>query len=441
MKIYKSKYRLNEILLWAVVCISIADSLFAQDSTIYNNNVLYDSLKVGEHKSGYGDLKTISGSKSVNSNLVSDDEYKSAWLDTDLAREAFDGFYRFKRQLKNDYNLAVGMDYMFLNQYASFSYSDRQASSGILRIFGTWVAFNIPNDMQGSLIIKVENRHLIGSGTPPRELGYDAGSALSTASFKVFHWGITNFYWKQLFYDDRFSIVIGQMDPGDWVDLFPLLDSFRYYLNEAYFNSPAMALPNQGLGAAIQGFITEHFYLKAGLHDANGEPNKLGGYNFNSFFKTSEYFTWIEAGWSPHYQPSTPQSIHLTYWHQDARESAGKSESWGWCFSASTVIDDNWNPFVRIDISNGDAALMRKLVIVGTAINVKGHDYFGVGFNWGGPVDESKRDQYGIELFYSFQLTQHLNFTPDIQLTINPSFNPDKSMVGVYSVIRIRYAL
>ena len=84
---------------------------------------------------------------------------------------------------------------------------------------------------------------------------------------------------------------------------------------------------------------------------------------------------------------------------------------------------------------------MRKLVIIGTAVNVKGHDYLGVGFNWGGPVDESKRDQYGIELFYSFQVTQHLNFTPDIQLTINPSFNPDKSTVGVYSVIRIRYAL
>jgi porin len=441
LKIYKSKYRLNEILLCAVICIAIPDSLFAQDSTIYNNIVPYDSIKVGEHKSGYQDLVTIGGSKSVNADLVSDDEYKSAWLDTDLAKEVFTGYYKFKRHLKDEYNLAIGMDYMFLNQYASFSYSDRQAASGIFRIFGTWVAFNIPNDMQGSLIIKVENRHLIGSGTPPRQLGYDAGSALSTASFKVFNWGITNFYWKQLFFGEQIGIVIGQMDPGDWVDLFPLLDSFRYYLNEAYFNSPAMALPNQGLGVAVQGFITDQFYLKAGLHDANGEPNKLGGYNFNSFFKTREYFTWIEAGWSPQFKPSTPQSIHLTYWHQDAREDAGKTESWGWCFSASTIIDANWYPFIRIDMSNGNAALMRKLVMLGTAINVSGHDYFGVGFNWGGPVDESKRDQYGIELFYSFQITQHLNVTPDIQLTINPSFNNEKDIVGVYSVLRIRYAM
>jgi porin len=433
------KYR--RIWLWILIFkIVFASFSFAQESSSESNGA-YDSIKVGEHRSGYEDLKTLGGSKSVNANLVNDDEYKSAWLETNLAKDIFDNFYSFKRHLKEEYNLALGVDYMFLNQYASFSYSDRQAASGIFRIFGTWVAFNIKNDMQGSLIIKVENRHLIGSGTPPRQLGYDAGSALSTASFKVFHWGLTNFYWKQLFYDDWFSFVIGQMDPGDWVDLFPLLDSFRYYLNEAYFNSPAMALPNQGLGVAVQGFITEHFYVKAGLHDANGEPNKLGGYNFNSFFKTQEYFTWIEAGWTPQFQPMTPQSIHLTYWHQDAREDAGKSESWGWCFSASTVIDYIWQPFIRIAISSGDAALMRKLVIIGTAVNVKGHDYFGVGFNWGGPVDESKRDQYGIELFYSFQLTQHLNFTPDIQLTINPSFNNEKDIVGVYSVLRARYAM
>ena len=107
-----------------------------------------DSIRVGQHKSGYGDLNTIGSSKGVNSDLVTDDEYKSAWLDTDVSKQIFKGYYKFKRHLKEDYNLALGMDYMFLNQYASFSYTDRQAASGILRIFGTWVAFNIPNNIQ-----------------------------------------------------------------------------------------------------------------------------------------------------------------------------------------------------------------------------------------------------------------------------------------------------
>ena len=84
---------------------------------------------------------------------------------------------------------------------------------------------------------------------------------------------------------------------------------------------------------------------------------------------------------------------------------------------------------------------MHHLIMVGTGINVIGHDYAGIGISWGGPVDRSKRDQYVIELFYSFQLTQHLNLTPDIQWTINPSFNPDSDNVGVYSVIRVRYAM
>ena len=125
------------IRLWVLILnLIFAECCFTQDSSSVNN-IPYDSLKVGEHKSGYEDLKTIGGSKSVNANLVSDDKYKTAWLDTDLAMEVFKGYYKFKKHLKKEYNLALGMDYMFLNQYASFSYSDRQAASGIFRIFGT----------------------------------------------------------------------------------------------------------------------------------------------------------------------------------------------------------------------------------------------------------------------------------------------------------------
>jgi len=68
----KYKYRLTGILLWIVICFSIPDYLFAQDLTIYNNNVPFDSLKIGMHESGYEDLKTLGGSKNVNADLVSD---------------------------------------------------------------------------------------------------------------------------------------------------------------------------------------------------------------------------------------------------------------------------------------------------------------------------------------------------------------------------------
>jgi hypothetical protein len=69
------------------------------------------------------------------------------------------------------------------------------------------------------------------------------------------------------------------------------------------------------------------------------------------------------------------------------------------------------------------------------------HDILGIGFSWGGPSDRTLRNQTGIEAFYSFQLTQHLNITPDFQLTIHPSFNDEKDIIAIYSVVRIRFAI
>lgn len=412
----------------------------AQDSLAIKERPA-DSLMVGGHKSGYNDIHVTGGSQSVDASLVADDEYKAAWLNIDMSKNWLKGYYKFKRNLKNNYNIAIGMDYMFLNQYASYSRSDRQATSGVFRVFGTWKAFDSADKNQGSLTIKIENRHKIGHKGLPRTLGYDAGSALSTASFKNFNWGLTNFFWKQLFNNTNIELLVGQMDPGDWADIYPMVSAYTYYMNEAFFSNPALALPNQGLGLVIKGSVTKNFYLWGGLHDANGEPNNFGGYIFKSFFKTHEYFTWIEAGWRPEIQLNPGQTVHLTYWHQDARTDAGTDESWGFCFSASTYWKGHFIPFIRAGISEGGAARMHHMIMIGTGINVIGHDYAGVGFSWGGPADRSKPNQYGIELFYSLQLTQHLNVTPDVQWTINPSFNPDKDHVGVYGLIRVRYAM
>lgn len=420
--------------------------IFPQDrtNTFLNLNdslATDDSLMIPLTKSGYDDLVITGGANSVDAELISDDRHKNAWINFDYSSKLFKKYYNIKKELNDNYKLAVGTDYMFLNQYASFSYSDKQATSGIFRLFGTWNVLNTESGIHGSLILKLENRHIIGSGNTPRNLGYEAGSALSTASFKSFGWGLTNLYWKQLFSNKKYRVFIGIMDAGDWVDLFPLLNSYKYYMNEAFFNSPAMALPNQGLGITGMAQLTKNFYMAAGIHDANGEPTNYFFGNIKSFFNTNEFFTWIEAGYNPTGSIVAGETIHITYWHQAARKNAGIKESSGWSFSASKRLASKFNTFIRAGISNGDAALMHHLIMVGVGINTLGFDYFGIGFSWGGPNDRSKRDQYGVEVFYAMQLTQHINITPDVQLTFNPSMNTNKNFVGVYSAVRIRYGM
>lgn len=429
----KTWYPLLFLILWPVFTCNAQDSP-ASDTT------LTDTTGMAISKSGYHEIEPDGGVGTVKGDLIADDALKMQWLKVDVSSKVFGKYYGLKRKLRDKYRIALGTDYMFLNQRASFSYSDRWATSGIFRFYGTWDALVTENGYNGSLIFKIENRHRIGNGQIPRQLGYETGSAMSTASYKDFYWGLTNLYWKQKFMQNKIAVVVGLMDPGDWIDLYPLLNPYKYYLSEAYFNSPVMALPNQGLGISAAFSIAKNFYAMAGMHDANGEPQNFLIGNFESFFGQNEYFYWAEAGWKESRSVLGGETVHLTYWYQDAREAQGTEASSGWCFSASRRFG-SYIPFVRAGITNGNAALMHHLVMAGVTIDAFRGDNFGIGLNWGGPNDRSRRDQYSLELFYAIQLTQHVNIMPDIQLTMNPSFNDSQDLVAVFSTIRLRYAM
>ena len=64
-------------------------------------------------------------------------------------------------------------------------------------------------------------------------------------------------------------------------------------------------------------------------------------------------------------------------------------------------------------------------------------DLIGLGLSWGRPRDGPRRDQYALETFYRFHLTEHTHLTPDIQLIVNPSNAPDWSTVWIFG-IRLR---
>lgn len=445
MPYYFSIRRLGFFYIMVVILIMSPFNGFAQKKAS-SNRIGKDTVSDSQSKSGYNVLVVDGGQNTTDADLKNDDASRGAWLGKGYSKSIFAPYYKQKQSLIDKAGIAIGMDYMFLNQYASFSFSDQQAASGIFRVFATWGVFRKTPNVQGSLTVKIENRHIIGSGLVPRNLGYEAGGALSTASFKDFKWGLSNFYWKQKFYKDdgkkdKFALVFGIMDPGDWIDLYPLLNPFKYYLNEAFFNNPGMALPNQGFGVALLYNFYSNFYVSGGIHDANGEPTKFIIDNVNSFFNQREYFTWIEMGFNSTNRYTNGETIHITYWHQDARADPETEESTGWCFSASKVFSNGFKPFVRLAISEGDGARMRHMIITGAAFKAFKHDVYGVGINWGGPSDRSKRDQYSFEAFYAFQLTENLNIMPDIQFTINPSFNDEKDLIGVFSVVRLRYAL
>jgi porin len=384
-------------------------------------------------KSGYDDVRIAGGANSVEADLVSDDRTKRPLLDIDLLERPLKGYYRFKRRLHEAIGLAVSADYAVLNQFATYSASDRQAASGVFRVYGSWGAFP-----SGRLVLKVENRHRIGPGLTPRNLGFEAGSSLSTVGFKEFGWGVTALYWNQRL-GDRFGVVVGRMDPGDFADVYPLLTAWKAFMNDAFANNPAVALPLQGLGIAAAVGLRGPWYVAAGLHDANGSPTDPG---LTTFFDVREYYTWVETGWSPGREIMSGVGVHVNAWRQDARTAAATPESWGVTTSASREIGGRWTPFLRAGYSEGGAAQVRFMIGGGVGLTMRrGGDYLAVATSWSAPPDRALRGQVTTEALYRLQLTENLAVTPDLQLTLFPSATLERDVIAVVGVLRLRLAL
>jgi len=395
-----------------------------------------------EFKSGFGTVAQAGGQTAVDADLKDDDRKKNSLLGWNLPHAVAPGFYDLKREINDRFGLAIGIDYSFLNQFSSFSITDTQAASGIFRIYGTWRLFGSIFKNSGHLVYRVENRHLIGSGIVPRDLGFDGGSSLSTATFKRFDWGVTSVYWKQMFDRDRYFFTVGKMDPGDFSDVYLMLTAYKAFMGDAYFNNPTVALPQQGFGVVGAAGLTDQLYVAGGLHDANGSPTEIG---LDSFFNVGEYYSWFELGWR---RAGTGvldgESIHVNVWRQDARVEAGTDETWGVTFSANPQFRGpiRWSPFFRAGYSEQDGGqLVRFLLAGGVGVFVRVSDFVGLATSWSGPPDSSLRNQVTSEAFYRLQLTENLQVTPVVQFTINPSQTTETDALWVTSVLRMRLSL
>jgi hypothetical protein len=61
-------------------------------------------------------------------------------------------------------------------------------------------------------------------------------------------------------------------------------------------------------------------------------------------------------------------------------------------------------------------------------------DVCGIGAAWGKPSDGSLDDQYSAEVFYRLQVSPDNQLTVGYQLIFEPTFDPDRDVVGVFEV-------
>ena len=385
------------------------------------------------------------GPDAVENTIEADAATKPAAVEERL----LDNWFEWKAGLQEDHGISLGIDYssVFLRSSEIGASGDDNASSGMVRFFGSWDIVGRGTKDTGALIWKVEHRHKYAD-IPPQAFGFDQGYiGLIEPPFSDEGGRWTNLFWRQRMNDGTATITAGLLDATDYLNLYSLTSPWTGFMNFAFSTgSQTMFIPNDATtGIAGATMLGDNVYVIAGIVNAYTDPTKPFD-TFDDFFSEREHFTSLELGWAPSQGQIFFESAHLTYWHVDASVPAGTPGGWGLAFNYTKSLKDNtFKPFLRGGYADEGGTLLQKAVNVGFGYNTfGGRDELGVGAQWGQPNENSfgpnLKDQYVFEVFYRFQLAQQFAITPDIQYLIDPALNPNHDSLWVLG-LRARLAL
>ena len=316
--------------------------------------------------------------------------------------------------------------------------------------------------------IAIEDRRAIGTDLPPTFAGLVAGSGLPTAAtWSQFDLGITQFYIRQTLSSGRFQYTIGKIFAPNFVDAYPFFDDNRQFLNLAFSTSPTIAVPLRGfgfVGVAYPG--SGNAYVKAGMFTANSANT---GATIGDFFSHNEHFYFAEVGQTQFARrpipihargPMDANNMHLTFWYRDPLAFRPgetnpllrpRDKAYGVAFSINQMIGAEYMWFLRGGVGTGGFAKANVTGGFGYRPPSRTADLFGIGVGWSQPdvpeidvplpvpLPTNLPSQTVGEVFYRLALTPAFAVTPDFQLIFNPSLDPRRDTLSVFS-LRARLA-
>ena len=346
----------------------------------------------------------------------------------DAAKSGLDRWNTWKDGLLDDHGLQFSFEYNSMMQgFSDAGAGDDFTASGIARFFGSWNLFDRGGENPGSLVFRVDHRHRY-TDLDPQSAGVLAGSAVPTGSlFSDREWGIVNLQWSQTLLDGRAGFVFGLTPADDYFNAYAFANVLTAFSNLSFSTGGTIAIPDTGIGLAGGSMLGDHWYFKAGIHDANGSAADPSFDVFGDW----ELYKNLEVGWTSSQDKLFLDNFHLGFWHVDSREDAGVPEDWGVTFNASWYFEDsNLLPFIRGGWADGKVTLLDGMVSVGIGKKFCERDLAGVGLSWGSPAVAGQDDQWTTEIFYRKQL-RNLAITPSIQLIVDPAGNPAEDLMVV----------
>jgi porin len=255
----------------------------------------------------------------------------------------------------------------------------------------------------------------------------------------------TNLYWRQRLNQGRATVNSGLLDATDYVNVYALASPWTGFMNFAFSTgSSSIFIPNDAaFGIAGGTMLNENMFLIGGV--VNAWTDSTDPFDtVDDFFSENEYFSSVELGWTRSPGRIYQDNMHVTLWHVDESIPAETPGGWGVAFNYSLSLNnDQFMPFIRGGYADDGGTLLQKSLSAGLGYNING-DQLGVAANWGQPNENSfganLKDQYVLEVYYRWQLSEQIAITPDIQYLIDPALNQKRDSLWIFG-LRARLAL
>jgi porin len=388
-------------------------------------------------KAGYESVPQFGGPESVTAELKEADEERDAMVEWAF----FDGYFDWKRQIKEDYGVSFGIHMYGLFQQAGDSLpgEDDDAFGNIFRFLGNWTAYEKDNGNLGRVEWRVESRSNWLGRQAPGSLAGATGVASLAPGFGYsdnFDMDLAVINWTQGFANGKAGYAAGRLAFDVYLDAFPFQTFSRGFINRSFILNPTLPTTGVGaLGGVVKGFVGDNIWVGGQLYDANAAS---GEFDFDTV-QEGEWLKAVEVGWTPSFGQRKTHLVQFTYWDKDERSEAGVSDGSGWAVSAAWKLNDTYFPFVRFGSSDGGAGVAAEDAFsAGVEIARPRGEVWTIGAGWAKPSEDTfgsdVDDETVIETSYKFQLAKNLSLLADGQVIFNPANNPNRSSVWVIGV-------
>lgn len=343
------------------------------------------------------------------------------------------GYYAWKEAFAEKTGLNYLIEYGAIGQWG-FSGGDDFHADHELNVIAMWDLVRSPTVGDGRFIGWFQNSVTLNDVTTTefmQSLGVlspvNGGDTFPDLSANR----LQNLAWEKRLPGDRFRFMVGKVTTRVVMNLnrYAVSDREDFFSPMIVNNPIAPFTARNGLGI-FGAYRTDDWYVSGLVRDAAATDDFI---DFDSVGNGEGEYA-AEFGWTPEFDGLGEGVYRFMLYYTDEVTRTGGNLASGWTYSASfdQDIGDQFGVFFRGAYSRDTFRAFDQRIAAG--VQLKGplgcpDDRIGFAGWWGEPSDSRLRDEYGVEAFWSLQLTRGFALSPGAQVIFHPSLDPSTSAV------------